>query len=47
MEKGWDSVDSTRKFRELFGPEKPVVKLQSTFLEELIFNIFLMYEIPS
>ena len=41
MEKGWDSVDSTRKFRVLFGPEKPVVKLQSIhFFEKLIFNIF-------
>ena len=28
----------SRKSRELFGPEKPVVKLQSSFLEKLIFE---------
>jgi len=27
----------SRKSRELFGPEKPVIKLQSAYFEKLIF----------
>ena len=35
-----------RKPRELFGPEKLVVKLHSTCFENLIFNMFLQEEKP-
>ena len=31
----------SRKSRELFGPEKPVIKLQSAFLKSWSFNTFL------
>ena len=33
----WDLGPVSRTFRELFGPEKPVVKLKSTFFKNLVF----------
>ena len=33
----WDLWPVSRTFRDLFGPEKPVVKLKSAFFKKLIF----------